>query len=515
VARDPVGRRGGRGLLAAAASAIVPGAGQLAVGRRRRGLVLLGVTLMLAGALAWLGSRPTPILLGLVVRPGAIGTLFAANIVLLTYRIAAVVDAYRIGVRGEPARAPRGTVRSRVASTARGTGLVVLVAVVALPHVAAGYALARSHAVLDAVFVGEAVPVRAGVGVVAYSPVPRTPYEPVPDQTGSADPDDADDDRLRPLPPLQPLARTGSAAGNPWIEQGRLTVAVLGTDAGVNRWAARSDVMMVVTVDTRTGDAAIFSVDRYMRDFPVPDRIADLYQERCNTGGAWSYLNALYTCALRRAPDEFAAHYPDAPDPGAAAVAETLGLLLGIDVSHHALVDMAGFVRVIDALGGVEIELSQPIRVRMSPGTEDDQWRVYDFPAGRQHLDGAEALAYVRMRDPGDGPRMRRQRCLVASIVENADVASVLRRFPAISAAIEAHVATDMPRSALPDLVEVLTRVEHDRLVGVGFGPPTYRGTGHVPEVDRIRARVRQVLDDPIAALEEGRTTERAVELCD
>jgi hypothetical protein len=100
--------------------------------------------------------------------------------------------------------------------------------------------------------------------------------------------------------------------------------------------------MMVVTVDTRTGDAAIFSVDRYMRDFPVPDRIADLYEERCNTGGAWSYLNALYTCALRRAPDEFAAHYPDAADPGAAAVAETLGAPARHRRAHHALVDMAG-----------------------------------------------------------------------------------------------------------------------------------------------------------------------------
>jgi polyisoprenyl-teichoic acid--peptidoglycan teichoic acid transferase len=505
-------RRRGRGLLAAAASAVLPGAGQIAAGWRRRGVVLVTVSAVLAAALFWLATLPTSALVGLLVRPGAIGFVFVANAALLAYRLAATVDAYRLGAG---TGVPRTSRFRRVRTAAVASGLAVLCLAVALPHAAVGYALARSNTVLDAVFVAEATPVRAPLGAVVYSPVPRTVDEPVDEaDRAEAQEHETDEDTLEPLPPLERAPDAGRVDGNRWAEDGRLTVAVLGTDAGPNRFAARSDVMMVVSLDTRTGDGAIFSVDRYMRDFPVPERIADLYEEHCDTGGAWSYLNALYTCALRRAPDAFAARYPDAEDPGAAAVAETLELMLGIDVPHHALVDMAGFVRVVDALGGVDIELTAPIRVRMSPADETDGWRVYDFPAGRQHLDGAEALAFVRMRDPGDAPRMRRQRCLVASIVENTDVATVLRRFPTLSAAIEEHVATDIPRAALPDLMEVLVRVEHDRLVGVGFGPPTYRGAGHAPELERIRQRVRQVLDDPEAALEEGRTTERAEELC-
>jgi hypothetical protein len=156
-----------------------------------------------------------------------------------------VIDAYRIGARGEVRATFRGAPpRSRVASFAFATGLVVLCLAVALPHAAAGYALARSHAVLDAVFVGEATPVRVAVGVVAYSPVPRTPYEPVPDRAGPS----GSRRRRRRSPRAASAAAAarddGSADGNPWVEQGRLTVAVLGTDAGsesVGRPLGRDD----------------------------------------------------------------------------------------------------------------------------------------------------------------------------------------------------------------------------------------------------------------------------------
>jgi hypothetical protein len=170
-------------------------------------------------------------------------------------------------------------------------------------------------------------------------------------------------------------------------------------------------------------------------------------------------------------------------------------------------------VRVIDALGGVDIELSQPIRVRMSPGTDDDQWRVYDFPAGRQHLDGAEALAYVRMRDPGDGPRMRRQRCLVASIVENADVATCCG---ASRPSRRRSRRTSRPTCPAPHCPIWSRSSRASSTIAWSASDSAHR-----PIVAPVTfpssngsARVRQVLDDPATALEEGRTTERAEELC-
>ncbi len=492
-------RRAARGAAAAGLSLLLPGAGQLFAGHRRLGGAMIGVSLAMIAAAVWIVRDAPGWALAMLVHPSG-GTWFLLlNAAVLVYRSAAVVHAYVAGFRA-PDRVTGAWNGADVAVAC--TVVAALLVAVAAPQLTAGRMVSRSQDVLATVFVDDQLPMALDAASPGALPHPSV--------TKISDPELLDlpvieEPEPEPLPPPPP---------NPWVEEGRLTVAVIGSDLGPGRASARTDAMLVVSIDTRTGDGAIFSVDRYFRDFPVPSRFAAVHEEHCATGGAWNAINAIYTCATRRVPDRFAALYPESSDPGAAAVAETLGLLLGIDVHHYALVDMGGFVRVVDALGGVEVHLAEPIRVRISPAHEGTDWRTFDMPAGRQHMDGETALAFVRMRDPGDAPRMRRQRCLLSSVVERADVGSVLRGFDEITAAIEEHVATDIPLSSFPDLLQVLTRVEHDRLVGVGIGPPNYRGEGHAPELDRIRHRVRQVLDDPEAAIEQGRTTEAADTIC-
>lgn len=513
MARQAASRpRGGPwwGLTSAFASFLLPGAGQLAAGRRRSGVVLSAVTLLvlLAALLAW--YAPLTVLGFAITRTGA-WVLLAVNVALFAYRAAAMVHAYHVGstpvedrAGGSDGELGAGSDSPRWAGAVAIGVLVLLGAVTAVPHVLAGYYLTRTHAVMSTVFVPEPearpVVLPPAMATAEPGPVPKPEPEPDPEE------DSADDEPEEvPLPPPPP---------NPWIEDGRLTVALIGSDMGPGRGSARTDAMLVATVDTRTGDAAVFSIDRYMRDFPVPSHIADVYDERCATGGAWNYINAMYTCATRRAPEQFAARYPDAVDPGAAALTESLSMMLGLHIDHYALVDMEGFVRVVDALGGAEIDVPSSITVRISPAHDQTGWRTFHIPSGGSILDGETALAFVRMRDPGDGPRMRRQRCLITSMAANTDLAGVLRNFGELTAAIEDHVATDIPISSLPDLLQVLSRVEYEKVIGVGFGPPTYRVDGHAPHLGRIHARVAQVLDDPEAALEEGRTTEQGEEVC-
>lgn len=485
-------RRTGRGLRAAVASLLVPGLGQWLVGRRVKAAWFLGVAVALGAGAAWLGTRDTVTLAGWALTPEVLLGVIAVNLSVLVFRLYATFDAYADGVR--PPSVP-ALPRSGWASFGVSGALLMVAVVAVLPHVLIGYYTMSAHDMLSAVFAADSSrEVSEGGSDVEVRPA---------------------DVGQRSEPRTDAMPQDPPTHANPWQEAGRITIALLGSDAGPGRDADRIDALLVVTVDTRTGDAAVFSVDRYLADFPLPARIAGLYAEHCPSGEGWRYINALYRCADERVPEDFAAAYPNAEDPAAAAVADVLSELLGIGVPHYVLVDMAGFVAVVDALGGVELDLAEPLRVRLSPPS-GNQWNTVDLAAGPQVVDGEQALAFVRVRerDGGDADRMRRQRCLASSVVRGADVGSILRGFPALTEAIEQHAVTSIPIGMLPDLIEVLPSVDPDRVVAVGFGPPEYRGWDHRPDVGRIQQRVRQVLQDPDAALRAGATTEIGDAIC-
>ncbi|TVR35850.1 MAG: hypothetical protein EA388_05765 [Nitriliruptor sp.] len=150
---------------------------------------------------------------------------------------------------------------------------------------------------------------------------------------------------------------------------GRRPPGLVRRDAGPGRTGERIDAILVASLDPETGDVAVFSVDRYLADLPLPSRLEEVYRTHGPQGDGWELILALYRCADERAPEEFAAVYPTAEDPAAAAMIDVLSGLLGLGVPYDAMVDMAGFVDVVDALGGVEVDLGQPVRVRMSPPT--------------------------------------------------------------------------------------------------------------------------------------------------
>ncbi|MFO7777839.1 MAG: LCP family protein [Nitriliruptoraceae bacterium] len=490
-------------------SALVPGLGQLVLRRWWRGSALLVVALLLAAAGAWAAQAPDPVLTWLL-HPDALPWLLSGNLLVFIYRLAAAVDAYVLGARPPAIPAlPRGP----AATLATAGGLGVLLAAVALPHAAVGYATYRTTEVVDNLFVAEAPeppdpPIPAGPDAVTGDVDDRTATDDADDEAATGDAADGvegtDRDRQPPStrperPPAPDPADLPKVPDNPWLADERLTVAVLGSDAGPGRVGSRLDAMLVASLDTRTGRATVVSVDRYLADFPLPDHLADLYAANCPQGDGWRYLNALYTCGLERIDEELAALYPDAVDPAARAVTDTLATLLDLPIDHYALVDMAGFVGVVDALGGVELDVGTPMTVRLSPSTPKGKWRTFALDAGPQQLGGEEAMAYVRMRDSeGDRGRMARQRCFVAGAVAAADPPSLLRGFPALATAIEEHLVTDVAVTQLPALLQLLLQVDLGPVMAEGFGPPDYRGGDHVPDVDAIRSRFAALLDGEV-----------------
>jgi len=120
----------------------------------------------------------------------------------------------------------------------------------------------------------------------------------------------------------------------------------------------------------------------------------------------------------------------------AAAVMEDL---TGISADRYAVVDFGGFEDMVNALGGVTLEVEQPIRL----GIEGR--RVY-IPAGRQELDGLKALAYARYRGTacGDLDRIRRQQRLIAALREQALGWNTITRLPGIVKVMHENVDTNL-----------------------------------------------------------------------
>ena len=469
-------RRTWRGLGAAVLSVVLPGLGHLSLGWQRRGWLLVVVGLAVAGAGAWVASN-TAMSAGWLFRPDALPWLLSGNLVLLVFRLGAAVDAYHLGSRPRAIPAlPRRALAS-VGTVGAVTGLLI---VVVAPHALVAYATVRTAEVVDAVFVADDAP---------PPPLPAAP----PNRDAEAPPaPEAPVERPEP-PALEDLPRVPD---NPWLAEERVTVAVLGSDAGPGRSGSRLDAILVGSLDTVTGRAVMVSVDRYLADFPLPEHLDELYDDNCPQGEGWRYLNALYTCGLERIEEELAELYPDAVDPAASAVTDTLATLLDVRIDHYAVVDMAGFVGVVDALGGVELELSREVTVRMSPASDEAEWRTFSLGSGRQVLTGEEAMAYVRVRGAGgDRARMDRQRCFVAGALDSADAPSLLRGFPAIADAVEQHVTTDVPVVRLPALLQLLLTLDLGPVAGEGFGPPDFRGPDHVPDVAAIRARMAELLE--------------------
>ncbi|UQX01435.1 LCP family protein [Streptomyces sp. RerS4] len=142
---------------------------------------------------------------------------------------------------------------------------------------------------------------------------------------------------------------------------------------------------------------------------------------------------------------------------GVACTIRTVERLTGIRVDHHMVVDFGGFKKMVDAVGGVEVCLREPM---------NDAEAHLRLPAGRQTLRGEQALGFVRARhglgDGSDTERMERQQEFLGSLVKKVQSNGVLlnptRLFPLLDAATSA-VTTDPGLASLRGLYELVRGV--------------------------------------------------------
>lgn len=511
------------GIAAAFLGAVLPGLGHGYVGYRRRAvlmavpLVVLGV----GGAVAW--SRASLIdVAAWVVQPNVLIGILAVNVVLLVWRVVAVADPYRL-------------------STGRHSlGAAVLVAVlavlVAAPHVLiAKYTLDAAY-VLDEVFVDDddigvaaptedPTPIDPLTEIVIPDPATVEPYEIAERSSrnlmfreGFGDPDAvAHSVEYR----QQKDATLASLIGQEAEGLDQITILLVGGDGGPGRGGARADTIMVATFNTKTGKAAVFGIPRNMTHVPLPDEWSTAFVELEKQLTPWAerrkwtdedgdgepdqfepchcfpdQINAIYPFTRR-----WTETYPDEVDPGLAALRDTLEIMLGLDIDYYAMVNMSGFVNVVNALGGIRVYVTGYVSTEVSPAREGEEWITVELSPGWRRLNGHQALAYVReRRSTSDYVRMTRQRCLLKAVVAQADAATILTRFSRLSRAVGSSVKTDIDIDFLPALLRYAAELDFSDVATVGIDPPFYtpeldhRGKP-TPDLGRIQAMVQWALN--------------------
>ena len=119
------------------------------------------------------------------------------------------------------------------------------------------------------------------------------------------------------------------------------------------------------------------------------------------------------------------------------------------------LVNLQGFKEIVDAMGGVTVNINEPVAIE---GDTDRGIPPTDYldPGADQHLDGYEALWFARGRwGSDDYERMVRQRCMVDALIEEANPLNLLRRYHELAEAGKEIVRTDIPRALLPAFVDL------------------------------------------------------------
>jgi LCP family protein required for cell wall assembly len=270
---------------------------------------------------------------------------------------------------------------------------------------------------------------------------------------------------------------SGSAAG---ASHGRFNVLLMGGDAGPDRVGTRPDSMTLVSVDATTGRTVLFSLPRNLEDVPfAPGSTADRAMPQGWSCGDDCLLNGLYTWG-----QEHKALFPGVRDPGAAAMKQAVAGVTGLEVPYYVLVDLRGFSELVQALGGIDVTVSQ--KVPIGGGTS----RVSGYiEPGHQHLDGYHALWYARSRHgANDYERMARQRCVMDAMLHQLDPATVLLKFEAIAAAGKNVVTTDIPAAQLDTFIDLAGRARSQKISNVQFVPPLVNPAR--PDYSVIRSKV-------------------------
>ncbi len=424
------------------ALSVVPGAGLIAAGRRRSGGLLLGLTVL---AIAGAGV--------LALRGDVMGRVLTASVQPRTLLIGAMVLAAVALVWCLSVLATAWTSRPSLPSLPQrllGTALVaaLCVAIAAPSGVGVRYALIQRDVVTSLFSAGT-----TGTG---------------PGLAGGAVP--------------------AQGRADPWAGVPRVNMLLLGSDAGADRTGVRTDSMIVASIDTKTGNTVLLGLPRSLQKVPFPtsNPLHAVWPNGFNCGDQ-CLLNAVWEQAATVHRDLF----PGDPNPGLTTTRAVIGEVLGLRIDNYTIIDLNGFKSLVDAMGGVDVNVQGKIPIG---GGENQRTKqplpIYGYiEPGQRHLDGYHALWFARSRQGStDYERMGRQRCMVTALLDQANPAQLISRYPALAKVAKNNIQTGIRQQDLPAWVTLVQRIQRGTVRSL---PLTNKVIGTVnPDFAQIRELV-------------------------
>ena len=244
----------------------------------------------------------------------------------------------------------------------------------------------------------------------------------------------------------------------------KIIVMIMGVDEREGD-VGRSDTLMIATLDPKKKKAALLSIPR---DTRVKIK-----------GYGFDKINAAYAYG------------------GYELTQDTVEDLIGVHMEHHILINIKSFKKIIDAIGGVDINVEK--RMYYEDVWDDDGGLLIDLQPGLQHMDGDTAITYVRYRDEeGDIGRIRRQQKFMQAVMDKVTSPAIIPRIPSIIKEVVGSVQTDL---SVKQLIEFATSLKDAQKSGLQAemlpGKPMYiDGVSYwIPDLGKLRTTVANTLD--------------------
>lgn len=237
------------------------------------------------------------------------------------------------------------------------------------------------------------------------------------------------------------------------------TVLVLGVDTRPDLGFFNTDVMMLAVVNPKDRKVSLLSIPRDTRVM-IP-------------GYGYAKINAAYAIGENRKVRAERSGKP-VTDTGPSLVKKTVSGFFGLPVDHYVLLDFEAFKQMIDALGGIDIDVERRLVYH-----DPTDGTVIDLYPGLQHLNGEQALGYVRHRhdDRGvqyyssDFDRNRRQQLVLQKVADKAKSFQGVTRFFTLLDIVSDHVKTDFTKNELKRVVSSFLGVGSEAITTIETHP--------------------------------------------
>jgi LCP family protein required for cell wall assembly len=269
----------------------------------------------------------------------------------------------------------------------------------------------------------------------------------------------------------------------------RINILLLGIDrrSGTS-WGYRTDTIIIVTIDPANKTVGMLSIPRDLQ-LEIPG----YGEDRINTANGKGYTS----------------NYPGG---GPALLKRTIEKNFGVAIDYYIMIDFVGFEKMIDTLGGVDVNVPRTLHDTMYPDPKPGDpyaYKTIHFDPGWQHMDGQRALTYARSRmSTSDFDRAKRQQLILLAIREKALSLNLIPKLPALAATMSNMVKTDMTLDDMIEFARLAPQVDMGNLKQVVLQKPLVygfrRGDGaavQLPKWDLINPVIADLFTAPVVVL--------------